>query len=356
MLMAKMANQQLVTASHQLTKEDKYYCPACQKGVHLKQGAVMRPHFAHFKAEACAAFSEGETAEHLEGKVQLREWLECLNIRVEMEAYLPELKQRPDLLVVTDERKVAIEFQCSGIAVEKVEERTRGYRQAGIEVVWVLGEQLAASKKLTAFQKACLTNVGGELLLFHYSVKKKRLDYWGDFQLTQKGRMQSQKKCLFKDSRLRFEKLEKPGKRQRVNMEIEYQKMMRQFYGEQLREFQAILYEKGETHISLPKEVYVRCSKEWMIPYHPLEWKMAFIWWLEEFGLRTVLTERKIREWAKQLAYHTMPQVTEEQQLRPVMEFIEILTEAGVLKRFRLDKWTLIEYPKRFKNLEEKLK
>ena len=86
MLMAKMANQQLVTASHQLTKEDKYYCPACQKGVHLKQGAVMRPHFAHFKAEACAAFSEGETAEHLEGKVQLREWLERLNVRVAMEA------------------------------------------------------------------------------------------------------------------------------------------------------------------------------------------------------------------------------------------------------------------------------
>ena len=168
--------------------------------------------------------------------------------------------------------------------------------------------------------------------------------------------MHSQKKCLLKDSRLRIEKMEKPGKRQRVNMEIEYQKMMRQFQGEQLREFQANLYEKGETHISLPKEVDVRCSQELMICGHPLEWKMAFIWWLEEFGLRTVLTERKIREWAKQLAYHTMPQVTEEQQLRPVMEFIEILTEAGVLKRFRLDKWTLIEFPKRFKNLEEKLK
>ena len=100
----------------------------------------------------------------------------------------------------------------------------------------------------------------------------------------------------------------------------------------------------------------MRCSNEWMIRDHPLEWKMAFIWWLEEFGLRTVLTERKIREWAKQLAYHTMPQVTEEQRVRPVMEFVEILTEAGVLKRFRLDKWTIIQYPKRFKNLEEKLK
>lgn len=356
MLMAKMANQQLVTASHQLTKEDKYYCPACQKGVHLKQGAVMRPHFAHFKAEACAAFSEGETVEHLEGKVQLREWLECLNIRVEMEAYLPELKQRPDLLVVTDERKVAIEFQCSGIAVEKVEERTRGYRQAGIEVVWVLGEQLAGQRKLTAFQKACLTNVKGELLLFHYSVKKQRLEYWGDFKLNQKQRIQYRKKFLLKDSRLRIEKLENPAKRQQMNMEIEYQKMMRQFYGEQLREFQAILYEKGETHISLPKEVYARCSKEWMICGHPLEWKMAFIWWLEGFDFRTVLTERKVREWSRQLSYHTIPQATEEQRLRPVMEFIETLTEAGVLKRFRLDKWTVIEYPKRFKNLEEKLK
>ena len=356
MLMAKMDKRNLVGASHQLSKGENYSCPACQQRVYLKQGAVMRPHFAHFKAEACAAFSEGETAEHLEGKVQLREWLKRLNVCVEMEAYLPELKQRPDLLVVKGKRRIAIEFQCSGIAVEKVEERTRGYRQAGIEVVWVLGEQLAGQRKLTAFQKACLTNVKGELLLFHYSVKKQRLEYWGDFKLNQKQRIQYRKKFLLKDSRLRIEKLRKSVKKQRVNMEIEYQKMMRQFQGEQLREFQAILYEKEETHISLPKEVYARCSKEWMICGHPLEWKMAFIWWLEEFGLRTVLTERKVREWSRQLSYHTIPQATEEQRLRPVMEFVEILTEAGVLKRFSLDKWTVIEYPKRFKNLEEKLK
>lgn len=356
MLMAKMANQQLITASHQLTKEDKYYCPACQKGVHLKQGAVMRPHFAHFKAEACAAFSEGETAEHLEGKVQLREWLECLNVRVEMEAYLPELKQRPDLLVVKGKRRIAVEFQCSGIAIEKVAERTRGYRRAGIGVVWVLGEQLAGQKKLTAFQKACLTNVKGELVLFSYSVKKKRLVYWGDFRLNQKARMQCEKKFLLKDSLIRVEKLNQPGKRRSVNMEMEYQKMMRQFQGERLRDFQRCLYEKGETHISLPKEIYGRCSQEWLICGHPLEWKMQFIWWLEGFDLRTILTERKIREWVQLLNYYTVPQATEEQRLRPVLEFVEILTEAGVLKRIRLDKWTIIKYPKRFKNLEEKLK
>ena len=133
--------------------------------------------------------------------------------------------------------------------------------------------------------------------------------------------------------------------------------MMRQFSGEKLRPFQQLLYENGESHISMPKEIYSRCSHEWMIRDHPLAWKMHFIWWLEEFPVRTILTEKKIREWGSyQLTLHMIPQMTEEQRLVPLFEFIDILTEAGILKRFRFDKWTIIKRAKRYKRLEEKLK
>src|SRR5690554_1948582 len=99
MLIAINHQHQQITAHKDLSKQDHYSCPACQSPVHLKAGSVMRPHFAHYKKSHCAVFSEGETEEHLEGKQQLYDWLKSLGYTVEMEAYLPEMKQRPDILL-----------------------------------------------------------------------------------------------------------------------------------------------------------------------------------------------------------------------------------------------------------------
>ena len=114
MLIATNKTNEQILADKALCKTKTYYCPSCQNRVHLKAGSTIRPHFAHYKKEACAAFSEGETEEHLLGKQQLYDWLVGLGHSVEMEAYLPELMQRPDLLL---EGKIAIEFQCSGLSI-----------------------------------------------------------------------------------------------------------------------------------------------------------------------------------------------------------------------------------------------
>ena len=66
-------------------------------------------------------FSEGETEEHLSAKELLYEWL--TDETIEIEAYLPDLQQRPDLLV----GKTAIEVQCSALSWSRFVQRTEKY-------------------------------------------------------------------------------------------------------------------------------------------------------------------------------------------------------------------------------------
>ncbi|WP_424572116.1 competence protein CoiA family protein [Weissella confusa] len=58
---------------------------------------------------------------------------------VELEVGLPEIKQRPDLVVAFDNVKIAVEFQCAPITAQRVSERTCGFESLGMDVVWVLG-------------------------------------------------------------------------------------------------------------------------------------------------------------------------------------------------------------------------
>ncbi|UZN00931.1 competence protein CoiA family protein [Lysinibacillus sp. MHQ-1] len=78
------------------------------------------PHFAHHTQNQCSKFfAEGESKLHLQGKIQLFEWLQKLRLKVELEPYLTELSQRPDLLVAFDNNNFALEFQCSPITHDK---------------------------------------------------------------------------------------------------------------------------------------------------------------------------------------------------------------------------------------------
>src|SRR5699024_12698725 len=122
-LIAQNKNQQLIQADPTLDKTQPYYCPSCHKRVHLKCGAIIRPHFANFQNDACEVFAEGETFEHIEGKIQLNQWIKTLGLQVEMEAYLQALKQRHDIMVYTSEKKLEIDFHCCPLPIDTESER-----------------------------------------------------------------------------------------------------------------------------------------------------------------------------------------------------------------------------------------
>lgn len=141
MLVAMNQASELVTLTSRKQAEtlrhEAFSCPACHRPVLVKSGRQVTPHFAH-RHRGCTA-SEPETEVHLQGKWWLKAFGEQLGYSVELEVYLPMIKQRADLIWVKGQRRIAIEYQCSNIKVPRLIERTEGYRQLGLEVIWIMG-------------------------------------------------------------------------------------------------------------------------------------------------------------------------------------------------------------------------
>lgn len=136
MLVATKAGR-LVLAENASGKNG-YFCPGCGEPVILRKGQHKIAHFAHRPGSKCQ-LGEGETAEHLLGKRQLFQWYQQQGRHVELEVYLPRVNQRPDLLLVDGKKKVAIEFQCSPLSLQRLLERNTGYRRCGMQFHWLLG-------------------------------------------------------------------------------------------------------------------------------------------------------------------------------------------------------------------------
>src|SRR5699024_4530652 len=251
-LIAQNKNQQLILANPTLNKTRSYYCPSCHKPVHLKLGSIIRPHFAHFQNDTCDVFAEGETFEHVEGKIQLSQWLKTLALQVAIEAYLPALKQRPDLLVYTSPKPIALEFQCSPTPIDKLVTRTRGYLEAGYEVVWILGKKFTYKNRLTAFHKACLSK---ELKLVHYDTERKQIIIRSQFYLNQQERMHCQKRVIKFGEAFTLPKSIKQKKIQKTSNIQQRHKQLLRLRSDKKQHFQQLLYQKNESLISMPKEL-----------------------------------------------------------------------------------------------------
>ena len=150
MLQARMKSGRLITPASlsrsKLTQlklsKQKFYCPACSEKVILRSGERVIAHFAHTAKASCPSATGGEGPYHEQGKLLLYQWLVSQHIKVELEAFLPEINQRPDLLIHLNGRRIAIEYQCAKIPKEQIVKRTEGYKQVGIQVIWVLGAKL----------------------------------------------------------------------------------------------------------------------------------------------------------------------------------------------------------------------
>ena len=158
-----------------LSKGD-YFCPECGGPVRLKKGKIMQPHFAHIRLSDCHYSVENESKEHLNLKAALFRWANQTT-RVDVEVFLPDLQQVADVLV--DER-LALEVQCSSLYQDRLWERSQRYRQAGYQVLWLLGKKLWLRQTLTPLQKQFLyfsQNMGFHIWELDEERKMLRLKY-----------------------------------------------------------------------------------------------------------------------------------------------------------------------------------
>ncbi|HET7629731.1 MAG TPA: competence protein CoiA family protein [Bacillales bacterium] len=181
--MAKRRNGNLFTLSEDREKEhfakirdkETFFCPACDAEVHMKLGDKRMWHFAHRNDAACSYSGESESRYHLSGKKQLFQWLQSRHPPVELEPYLPQIKQRPDLLLRTRPQPIVFEFQCSTISRQLFMKRTSSYENADYVPVWILGGNRMKRTKRDIFQLSELdwlalrkTKTTGERMLLYY--------------------------------------------------------------------------------------------------------------------------------------------------------------------------------------------
>ncbi len=117
-------------------------CPSCGAQVVLHAGTLRAVHFAHLPGSVCAhPYAEPETELHRAGKSLLAAWLAtCLpDALVTVEAPIPETGQRADILVESEGRRVALEYQCADLDYREWRRRHHLYRAVGIQDLWVLG-------------------------------------------------------------------------------------------------------------------------------------------------------------------------------------------------------------------------
>lgn len=136
-LIAKNQHGSLVYA-WQANKEQLYWCPECGQAVNLRAGQHKEAYFAHQRRSDCLN-EVGETDQHLLGKRQMWQWANQCGWQPRVEVYLPNIQQRPDLLLTLHQQQIAMEFQCSSLSCERLIERNEGYRELDIGYVWYLG-------------------------------------------------------------------------------------------------------------------------------------------------------------------------------------------------------------------------
>lgn len=353
MLMALNSKEIVITAD-EATKSERYVCPGCQGKVILKKGTLKIAHFAHLKKVACASFSEGETEEHLIGKQELYEWFKKEGIEVELEAYIPELKQRPDLLVQLNGELVAIEYQCTPISVEIIKDRTEGYASEGIKVVWVIGQKIRMQRLLSHAQKAYLSQHKDNFYLFYYDFQLKELTVISDFQNTVKNLRYKVSKYRLHSS-LNYLKKRLEQKKQSIVVSKPHSHVfkdrlytMRYYKQNPAKSFFELLYEQQESIETLPSVLFQILPSEWMIQTFSYEWKYLFLLWLKKHAKQIVITQKVIKNYVDKriqkeaLRYCTMPNLSSDYPYIPYFEWIQELEKERIVVKISKNKWKVI--------------
>lgn len=355
------------------SQKGNYYCPACHEVVFLKKGAHIQPHFAHYAHHNCTVFSEGESQEHLNGKKILFDGFKKANIPCQIEAYLPELQQRPDLLIWPEpNRPIAIEFQCSSLSVEKMIERTEGYLQNGYDVFWIAGEKFRLKKRLTTFQHLFLKQHAIFGLYYLYlNSEKRQLEIFSEIQ-----RPQPAGHCHFCLHTIDLDKTALSGHLFTDSFQFEDTKHLQHFsylkshdylirgrlyQNRKMVAFQKYIYTHGDSLISLPKEAYAPIQNEMLIHVIPHFWKYILLCWIKEKGVGAVFSkydvDAKINKMHKlgELIFFAAPFIDEKTKNGIFYHFLAHLAEQKLISAISPSEWIILRLPQSYLYEREKL-
>ena len=120
-------------------------CPECGEKVIYCKGDYKIPYFRHEVGTNCDggnSYYEPMTEEHIEGIRILYNRLKEIEgvTNLEVEKYIKNTKQRPDIYFEYGNKRYCIEYQCSPISTQ-YNKRHELYQLEGIEDIWILGTE-----------------------------------------------------------------------------------------------------------------------------------------------------------------------------------------------------------------------
>lgn len=152
MMLTAQVNEELVEASHSLTKPVDPRCPECAATVIFKRGTGrITPHFAHKPGVVCS-FGQGETPAHRRTKRLIVNWLRARGHIAHLERVVGiKPYRRADVLDETAAR--IFEVQFSPADYNDVLARSSYYARHGFRTTWVFpwspGEEEHGLHRLT---------------------------------------------------------------------------------------------------------------------------------------------------------------------------------------------------------------
>lgn len=350
------------------------FCPGCRQPVYLKRGKIKIPHFSHYQASDCFLFSEGETLEHLAGKQMLSQWFTQQEIPCMLEAYLPKLKQRPDLLIWLDQKiPVAIEFQCSFISEANMIKRTQSYQKAGYKVIWILGKRFKLKRKLTAQQRLFLyyhknlnyhiffldTN-HQKLHIFYHLIQFERNELLKsrNYQVSLTNKKITLKTIINHFETLTYQPYVESEIAQTKELLKNHQFLMRALRNSQskLIDFQRVLYQAHHHLLFLPIELHLPIEQSVIIQMQNCQWKYQVVRWLSKKGENQVFTSREyVQNMMIQLLFYPTPLITKKIQQKELIRYLYFLETQQIIHQIAHHQWVVLKKLVFFNSEEEKL-
>lgn len=349
-----------------LRLNESFNCPACKSKVIIKAGTMMIPHFAHQNKTNCNTGHGGEGSYHYQGKLLLYEWLKNQQLDVRLEHYLPEIKQRPDLLLNINNKYIAIEYQCVKIDPRMIFQRNRGYKKINIIPIWIIGANLYKRHspyhiQTNQFTHSLIHRFSDKhpTSIFYFCPHQKQLSLVQDIIPTSTNQVIAKQTFLrLKDASFLHLFL----KRFFTNHELyslwknelkAFRLRKRSNYGKE-RLWRNWLYERG-LHIDyIPTHIYLPVRSQYRMRIPLWQWQSRFeLEFLRHKPVHKVFTLEEATKVIQSYERHTIDQQLIHVKDNPMKEYLQLLCQIGLLEQINQQQFMRLQPLTYYQHIEE---
>lgn len=323
---------QLIHAT-QASADHQYYCLKCHQPLQVKTSRRGNQFFSHVSVHS----PHGQTQEHLLGKQQIFMWALRHGWSPNQEYYLDQIDQRPDVYLSIHGQPVAIEFQCSPITLEKIQERNDGYRSLNIPFRWLLGSTY--ERKMSPAKIAQFTQTYQEQLVVPFWKTERECIAYHRYYRTSFSQFRGSKLALVKAQTLTLHR--------------------RRLTDQGLMELRSKAYQQGHILGCCPFFVH-DLTPSWPLFVHTaIEWRLAVVLSMEKMKIGY---EMSIHNWnhlliecAQWLSFPCL-NVRQVNRLKQqcIDQFTKQMIEIGIIKRNN-SRIRYVQAPKWFNSVDDKL-